>query len=1073
MNQIAGIRKMLGLVALCLSLALEGSFAGAEPAEPMSASPVETAHAAAVTGCPDATNGDCSLSDTDEEINAATEIVPYAPESIQFGEDLSVSVIWPEGWQRAEIHLKKAGGIMLDQLYCSYDADLPTNSSSWTVHGNTILSARLAPESTIYLEFFWYDSENHESQHLTVPVQVTGEIPEEPTVHEAPVAVCPGENIHLAGNAGSADRITLVWSDGDPSDWIDLPVQNGTWSWDGSCTRTQSFSFEIHGHKGTLSTGMKSLSIYVYDPDTAPPAPVLELPDVIDSSYVRIHLIPGMPPESSESPSMDWHILELRRNEDAAFSSVTSYREDGSLFRNLWYDYAEEVTLSVIYLINDVPSMPTTVSYSVPGPPRPVNGPIPMNLEIPETWPAGQDLTICWKPVAEGQQLSLDFYNSSRRILSTTVTDGESILIPGRYLIPDQYTLIFWSYADLYEDSSARYSFQVSANSSQPMGPAMTLDPPAPNNTNHITFIMDQVYDELVVELYQVYGDYMYYPKATLTGSHTDRVAFQDTLTAGDWNARILAKLGSIWHQTTTVRFSVEEAVSVGPIGLDREIPEINTYWPFSIRLQPSQNATWYSVSLMYQAEEEDGTSCSGEAVHVRLELNQPAVEPINLTLKDWVNEVPAGAAYWLWVEAGADGFVTSSRGYYNLTVHDVPPPNPAPISLVVPATWPAGVDLPLKWAPLENTGRQQATLQIDRLDAVTDDRAHWYTGSYTRAEEETSITVSGYILEEGQYILTAVLEADTYDPNEVTFSLTVTANPDQPAKPVPVLASDHLYVHIPGWINLKQEYDEIYFKYVSTEGSFSRSLLSSGDYFSILAEEALTYQVYVSGRIDNVWSPVSRLIVTAEPVPKHTGIEVLRAPETFRAGKSMMLAVLWPDGWQEASITLERVGFCILYTEIRGQDIHSPSPYSYFSIQPEALSHNVVLPGDTLKLTLACLDGDSSELDSIILQIPVEGKEARILTPPASLTELGAEAFAGTNAQRIVIPTSCAAVGSKAFAESSSLVEVIIQGAATVIPADAFEGCDQTVTLWLPDGNPSAAAFGSNPNVVVAILSN
>ena len=80
MNQIAGIRKMLGLVALCLSLALEGSFAGAEPAEPMSASPVETAHAAAVTSCPDATNGDCSLSDTDEEINAATEIVPYAPE---------------------------------------------------------------------------------------------------------------------------------------------------------------------------------------------------------------------------------------------------------------------------------------------------------------------------------------------------------------------------------------------------------------------------------------------------------------------------------------------------------------------------------------------------------------------------------------------------------------------------------------------------------------------------------------------------------------------------------------------------------------------------------------------------------------------------------------------------------------------------------------------------------------------------------------------------------------------------------------------------------------------------------
>ena len=1070
MNQLAGIRKKLGLGALCLCLALGASFAAAEPAEPVAAAPVKTADAAASA----VAGEDGSPSDPDGEIPPVTEITPSAPESIQFGEDLSVSVLWPEGWQRAEIRLKKAGGILLDQVCCDFDADHPTRSSAWTVHGNTILSARLEPDSTIRLEFFWYDSEDHESQHLTVPVQVTGEIPEEPTIHEAPVAVQPGESIHLAGKAGSADRITLVWPDGDPSEWIDLPVQDGTWSWDGSCTRTQSFSFEVHGHKGALATGVKSLNICVYDPDTAPPAPILEVPDQIDSSYVRIHLIPGVPPESSDSPQMEWRILELRRDEDASCSSITSSREDGSLYRSLWYDYAEEVTLSVIYLVNDVPSMPATVSYSVPGPPRPVNGPIPMDLGIPETWPAGQDLTIGWEPVAEGQRLSLDFYNSSRRILSFAVTDGESIVIPGRYLIPEQYTLMVWSYADLYEDFSAQYSLRVIANSSQPAGPSMTPDPPVPTSANHITFIMDRVYDELVVELYQVYGDYMYHPRATLTGSHTDRVVCPDTLTAGDWNARIFAKLGSLWHQTATVPFSVAEAVPVGPVGLDREIPEIDTYWPFSIRLQPSVNATWYSATLMYRTgEEEDGTSCAGEAASVRLELNRPATEPIVLTLKDWVDEVPAGATYWLWVEAGAEGFVTSSRGYYNLTVHEVPPPNPAPISLVVPATWPAGVDLPLEWSPLENVGHQQATLRIDRPDAATDDWDHWYANSYTRPEGEASITVSGYILEEGEYILTAMLEADTYDPNEVTYRLTVTANPDQPAKPVPVLASDHLYVHIPGWINLKREYDEIFCRYLSTEGGFGSSRISSGDHFSILAEEALTYRVSVSGRIGNVWSPVSRLTVTAEPSPDLTGIEVLRAPEAFRPGKDMMLAVLWPNGWQEASVTVERVGFCILYTETCVQDSQAPSSLTSFSIRPEALNPNVVLPGDTLKVTLACRDGNGSELDSIRLQIPVEGEAARILTPPASLTEIEAEAFAGTNAQRIVIPAACAAVGSKAFADSGSLVEVIVRGAATVIPADAFDGCDQTVTLWLPDGNPSAEAFGDSPKVVVAVPNN
>jgi len=119
------------------------------------------------------------------------------------------------------------------------------------------------------------------------------------------------------------------------------------------------------------------------------------------------------------------------------------------------------------------------------------------------------------------------------------------------------------------------------------------------------------------------------------------------------------------------------------------------------------------------------------------------------------------------------------------------------------------------------------------------------------------------------------------------------------------------------------------------------------------------------------------------------------------------------------------------------------------------------------------------AESDSTVIQVPFTVVPddnppvviTRILTLPADLTEIEAEAFAGTDAQRIVLPASCAAVGSRAFADSDSLVEVIVPGADTVIPADAFDGCGQIVTLRLPAGNPSTVAFRDNPMVTVLPL--
>ena len=68
----------------------------------------------------------------------------------------------------------------------------------------------------------------------------------------------------------------------------------------------------------------------------------------------------------------------------------------------------------------------------------------------------------------------------------------------------------------------------------------------------------------------------------------------------------------------------------------------------------------------------------------------------------------------------------------------------------------------------------------------------------------------------------------------------------------------------------------------------------------------------------------------------------------------------------------------------------------------------------------------------------------SRVLVLPGALTEIDAEAFAGTGAQEVIIPSGVTVVGDRAFADS----EII----AAVIPAG------------LDVGN----AFDGDPNVVI-----
>ena len=1002
-----------------------------------------------------------------------TEITPLnIPESIQVGEDLPVEVIWPDGWKQAEVILWQAGN-WLDSRTFNYNPENLTAASTCTFNADYMISSGLNSESEISLEFYWYDAEYNASEHLTVNIQVTGEKPTLPTISESPLAVQPGETIHLAGKAGSADRIILSWND-EEERTVEVPVENGSWSWDGTCPQIDwSLYFEAKGRKENLATGKTDCAVYVYNPDSAPPAPTFELIDESESStcaYKQIRLVPGQLPESGGS--VEWRLLRMSRNTGTQYTQMySSSRADGSIDESMSSSYEEEVTLTAVYLIDGVVSLPATQTYFLPGQPWPVNGRIPLNLNIPDPWQAGKDLILDWEPVAEGQEVNWYAQDEAGSQLGGTVTVGESIVIPGWFLTEGKGFVRTYTYAETYLPADDWHHFDIIANPSQPAAPTVTVNPAAPTNANRVTFIADREYEEWRVELRQVYGDYMGKPKEIITGSHTDRVTSQSTLLATDWVAKIYVKLGDVWSEAVTVPFSVEEAAFVGDIVLAEDLPEITMFEPFSVTLQPAEHATWYSAVLMYQTGSDDTGTYSSTAVETFLELDAPATTPVTLTLEDWNADAPVGGTYWLWIEAGADGYAPSSRGFYNLTIHEPQTLIPAPIGLSVPTEWPAGKDLTLEWVSLPGVANQDGTLYFDRLGVGDDDWDRWYMSSYLHLKTDTSIILNGYKLEEGEYKVTAVLQADGYETNTVTYPLTITANPDQPAAPVLTLEADPLYVNIPAWITLNREYDEIYCKYLSTEGGFGDDRSSSGDSFRILAEERGDYRVTVSGRIGDVWSPAGRLMVTAQETPAISAIQVLRAPETIQVGDGMILEVLWPDGWDTAFVGIESDGFGSLYANTFHQDIYMPSPYTYVSVQPDSLGKHKVMAGDTLSVELFCLDNKGREMESITLQVKVTGEAVRTMTLPAALTEIEAEAFAGTGAQRIEIPATCTAVGSRAFADSDSLLEVVVRGADTVIPADVFDGCSQKISLWLPSRNSSWEAFRGNPMVAVSFL--
>ena len=89
-------------------------------------------------------------------------------------------------------------------------------------------------------------------------------------------------------------------------------------------------------------------------------------------------------------------------------------------------------------------------------------------------------------------------------------------------------------------------------------------------------------------------------------------------------------------------------------------------------------------------------------------------------------------------------------------------------------------------------------------------------------------------------------------------------------------------------------------------------------------------------------------------------------------------------------------------------------------------------------------------------------------LNLPASLTEIGEEALAGTGAEGIVVPDGVVTIGSRAFADCGSLVTVVLPASVTYIADDAFSGDEKVTILVHSEGYVSEWATTHGINCIV-----
>ena len=402
-----------------------------------------------------------------EEMPQVTEITPFAPSSMTWGEDLPITVLLPEGDGEIMISLDLPDGY--SNVWSAYDECLSgcISASELLLHGIEI--------STYTVTYTW----NHGDQTETVtrPLEVTGEVKTPITVSAEPTIAATGDTIVFSGETGDASRIECQFSWGWKSDNYTLDVTpHGSWSY--SVIVPDDVSNLAASFAGYTSNGLLTSEIYGYNNfiyDTSLAAPSLQLLTENPSTEESVTLAAETTAENVEYMVMVW--IDDTTGEAESGWNYNDQRIEYSFYPS----YAGEYTVQAYYSIDGRLSAPAELHITVTGTPHPSHGKVPINITDPEAVLAGRDAVFALDYAAESQSFNWSLcqqteYGFSRIYWGDTLEDGEGMTVPG-YLLEagTVYRLDINSWAEDWYSNYREYKFTVSANPDQPQAPALAL----------------------------------------------------------------------------------------------------------------------------------------------------------------------------------------------------------------------------------------------------------------------------------------------------------------------------------------------------------------------------------------------------------------------------------------------------------------------------------------------------------------------------------------------------------------------------------------------------------------------
>ena len=253
----------------------------------------------------------------------------------------------------------------------------------------------------------------------------------------------------------------------------------------------------------------------------------------------------------------------------------------------------------------------------------------------------------------------------------------------------------------------------------------------------------------------------------------------------------------------------------------------------------------------------------------------------------------------------GPDVFSRTASATVTITEGRPWPVNgPAPTGLdEIPTTIRAGEEFILNWTPVNGT--HEISLTTYRDGTYIDSTGRYYTGG----------TFNFHFEEEGNYEIWVWSRADTYENFSAKYSLTVTANPDQPDPPEMTLADENVYCQVPFTVQLDDEYEDAEcFITVETPGNLScdpvdctlnGSLLRTQTNGGTHILEAGKFTLSVSVKKNGIWSKKASIEITLTDLPEVTEITMFSMPEILHRGEDLKVTILLPGEAGDVEVAL------------------------------------------------------------------------------------------------------------------------------------------------------------------------